>query len=41
MATHGFPITVGDGDHFIMAVGITIILTVGHGFRAMNGHLPG
>ena len=37
----GFPITIGDGRRFIMAVGVTITDMAGIGCPVMNGGLLG
>jgi hypothetical protein len=41
MAGHGYQITIGDGHHFIMVAGITVVIMAGSGFRIMNGDLHG
>jgi len=41
MDGHGFQITTGDGRHFIMAAGSTILIMAGYGYRMMNGDQDG
>jgi len=41
MAGPGCQITIGDGPHFIMVVGILIIIMAGSGFQIPNGVLHG
>ncbi len=38
---HGFLIIRGDGHHFIMVVGTTILFMDRYGFRVTNGDLDG